>query len=225
MNVFTGLTASEMEYEAKVVYEAIASGDAPGYTNRQWSILLTQAQEKVVRQVILNGLDKDEHNRRVVSRLIRDYSTTDFKRYKWKNAFVVKLPQRYMYLLEDYVNDNIRVVPKSYDYVHANKDNPFEKPKKEEYFWRIVHKDGAIIVTDGSELKSYNLSYLVRPTPIITKILDPAKSIEGVYEQTNCKLDPIVHRDIVNMAGKLAELYASNQLGYQLKTLEEHTLK
>lgn len=224
-----GLTAREMEYEAKVVYEALASADAPGYTSRQWSILLTQAQEKVVKSIIQEGVDKNEKNRRIVAKLIKnatyDNEVIFVRTFRWANSFIIPIPEDYMYLLEDYVNKSIRVKPVSYDFVHANENNPFEKPNKSEYFWRVMYHNGVIIVTDGTPIDEYSLVYLTRPKPIITKDLSKATSIEGELLQRDCQLDPIVHRDIVEYAGKLAKLYANDSQGYQLSMMEEHTIK
>ena len=44
------MTAEEMKYEGELLYESIASADAPGYTNKEWSHLLTAGQEKVVKE-------------------------------------------------------------------------------------------------------------------------------------------------------------------------------
>jgi len=65
-----GMTASQMMYEAKVIYEALASADARGYTNREWSTLLTQAQEDVVLEICTEGIDRDEDNRRSIANLL-----------------------------------------------------------------------------------------------------------------------------------------------------------
>lgn len=50
------MTPLEMKYEAELLYESIASADAPGYDNKEWSHILTMAQEEVVKRIIDNGL-------------------------------------------------------------------------------------------------------------------------------------------------------------------------
>ena len=42
------MTATDMSYEFNIVYESIASMAAPGYTEREKSVLLTQAQEEII---------------------------------------------------------------------------------------------------------------------------------------------------------------------------------
>jgi hypothetical protein len=219
-----GLTAREMEYEAKIVYEGIASADAPGYTSRQWSVLLTKAQEKIIEAVIEEGWDKNETNRRIISKLLVNWEaeTNTIDVYnRWNNAFKVILPVNYMHIAEDYANDKVRVRPVTYDYVHSNIYNPFENPFKDE-FWRLTDATGVIVLTDGSELSKYSLSYIKRPEPIITNTL--TEPIEGNTSYADCKLDPIVHRRIVDRAARLADAYTNNQLGYQLNALESQKI-
>jgi len=220
-----GLTAKEMEYEAKIVYEGIASADAPGYTSRQWSVILTQAQEKIVNEVIADGWDKNETNRRIIANLLEERDITsadDIKPYdRWKNSYSVNIPDDYMHIAEDYANDRIRVRPVTYDYVHSNIDNPFENPFKDE-FWRLTKSKGVIVITDGNALSSYSTAYIKRPKPIITAPLTVA--IEGKTKVSDCELDPIVHREIVRRAARLADAYTNNQLGYQLNALESQKI-
>ena len=221
-----GLTAKEMEYEAKVVYEALASADAPGYTTRQWSIILTQAQEKVVAEVISDGWDSTEVNRRIVSRLLNTSNKaehiTKFEGGPFDNTFKVKLPKDYMHIVSDTANGRIRVKPVAYDYVLANLNNPFEKPDMS-VFWRVTDGEYALIITDGTRLSKYRITYIKRPTPIITgRLTNP---IEGYVDPKDCELDPIVHRRIVDRAGRLADAYVNNQVGYQLAQIEEQSSK
>ena len=65
------MTAREMRYEAEIIYESIASQDAPGYTDREWSVLLTQAQENIILDICKSGLDENELNRRKISKLLK----------------------------------------------------------------------------------------------------------------------------------------------------------
>ncbi len=213
-----GLTAPEMQYEAKVIYEAIASSDAPGYTSKQWSVLLTQAQENVVMETLRLGFDFDELRRRVIHSLIEEKTLdSGFQPAFGESAYKVNLEADYLHIIKDTANSTVKVRPVSYDFYHANIENPFESPYKRE-FWRLTGKDSVIIVTDGSELTSYYIRYLKRPKPIITK--DISGEIENISEETDCELDHSVHRQIVNEAAKLAHAYTSNQVGYQIQSLE-----
>lgn len=216
-----GLTAKEMEYEAKVAYEAIASADAPGYTSRQWSILLTQAQEKVVLSIARDGMDKNEFNRRAIAKLI----TTQTESAPFgsiphiSNSNDIELESSYLYILQDTANVGVRLKPISYDYYHMNLENPFEKPYDKE-FWRLVSNKGVIVITDGTPLTAYTVTYIKRPKPIITKELTTPTAIEGYTNVTDCELDHSIHREIVSVAARLANAYTTNQVGYQIQDIE-----
>lgn len=226
----TGLTAPQMLYEAKIVYEAIASADAPGYTSRQWSVLLTQAQENIIMETRKMGFDFDEFNRRLSHKLLTEKTisiaaeeemgeTVILNQPLGSNSYEVPLETDYLHIVKDTANSVVRVRPVSYDFYHTNIDNPFENPTSDE-FWRLTGKDSLIIITDGSPLAKYHLIYLRRPKPIIVADLPEDKAIEGHYLQTDCELDHSVHRLIVNEAAKLAHAYTGNQLGYQIQSIE-----
>jgi hypothetical protein len=344
-----GLTAQQMEYEAKLVYESLASADAPGYNSRMWSVLLTQAQEKIVLEVIKQGLDNDELNRRKISPLLKqgvlaeisgdshipfgyrvkfpskflhivkdsavverytvdksspcvrrltiivrpdevagnDFGNITFTKEDhssivfnidalWTEAFTTTtiknfnkskpygtvaieeefafkankdnsdVVRRFITLvfydkygefemelnpatgvqmvqtkLKDFVafNTLVRVKPISYDYYHTNVENPYEQPYQK-LFWRLIDSEGAVVITDGRPLQSYIVTYVERPSPIVTTQLDESQAIENVKDVTDCQLDPIVHRDIVYAAARLATAYTGDSNNYQLQSIE-----
>ena len=51
------MNASQMYNEFEIAYEAIASGDAPGYEPYEVSILLTEAQEAIIKDTITSGVE------------------------------------------------------------------------------------------------------------------------------------------------------------------------
>ncbi len=211
-----GLTSQEMKYEAQIAYEALASADAPGYTDKQWSILLTQAQENLVLSLCRSGMDAEELGRRAISKLIVERSETPDGQHQFiENGWVVSLQDNYLHILKDTAHSNketqIKVKPVSYDFYHANTENPFYNPTSKE-FWRLVGKESVIIVTDGSTLTDYDIIYVKRPVPIIVgegKATEPIE-IEGYTGPKNCELDHSVHRIIVSEAANLALTYTRN---------------
>ncbi len=205
-----GLTAEQMQYEAKIAYDALAGDSAPGYTPRQWSILLTQAQERLVLQICASGLDFDELSRRAISKLIEEseFETGDnIEEYPFiASSYRVTLETNFLHIIKDTANQ-VKVKPVSYDFLHANTENPYEKPFDKEY-WRLTGKQSVIIVTDGTPLTKYEVIYVKRPVPIIT---DGSVTIEEVSGVKDCELDPLVHRQIVDEAARLAHTYVSRQ--------------
>ena len=180
-----GLTASEMMYEAKILYESIASADAPGFTPREWSVLLTQAQEKVVNELCRN-LDKDEFSRKQLSNLINyghissgitdgtrltGYSDCSIVPLTSLNETVQGFVYKPLFFYEQRGHTstltNIKIKEVDQEYPWANLENPYKKPSKLT-FWQLPYKDDSVIViTNSGLLTHYYTSYIKKPYPII----------------------------------------------------------
>jgi hypothetical protein len=226
------ITAPQMAYEAKIIYESIASADAPGYNNREWSILLTQAQEWIVLEICKEGADKDEFNRRALSPLFTSPAAiTSFTAGTYPNSYVVTMPVDYLYALNErgsstgtgFVRTDIEIKSISFDTYNANRYNPFYQPC-DWLFWKMVVGGNHLVITDGGVLSSYKLDYIKKPTPIIVSTLSAGQEIEGLVAQTNCILDHSIHRKIIYKAAVLAKMAIQDQLGYQLQNIEEKSI-
>lgn len=235
------MTASEMMYEAEIMYESIASADARGYEPREWSVLLTQAQENILKSICRQGFDKDEINRRKVSKLIEFVEIdTGFEAvgnliHSWMiNAD--NFPSNYYHRISGRVNaeivlnpgtpeedtivvSNVKLTPVDYNFVDANFDNPYRKPYEKEY-WLLTGKEGHIILTDGKTPTLYKLEYIKKAPPIIVETLESGEEIEGETAVSDCILDSITHREIVTEAARLAYAYLKDQAGYQIQSNE-----
>ena len=227
------LTASEMLYEAKVLYESIASADAPGYTNLQWSILLTRAQHNVVTRLWEEGYDKDEVHRGALSTLLtptisttktdRDDIYTSSQFQAWE--FTVDDDIMFTYSERCSYGNPIKyadVIPVEWDYYKMNVDNPFEQPDGT-YFWGMVGSNSTpvyskVILVPASitplTLYTVGIHY---PIPIVINGVTlqgvTGNSITGVG---NCKLHSAIHRDIVEEAANLASAYSKDLVGYHI---------
>lgn len=211
-----GLKASEMMYEAKVLYESMASADAPGFTPREWSVLLTQAQEKVVKDICADGVDKDEFNVTALSSL-REYglintgsissgtSTTGYANsYLVDRSALSEIVNGFVYaplmFFEQRGNTsilaNVKIVYKAQDEVAANLDNPYKQPNKV-VFWQLPYKnDRVIVITNGGALTSYYCGYIKKPYPIIVPFANytSGMTLEGynLHSGTNPDGDAII---------------------------------
>lgn len=182
-----GLTASEMMYEVKVLYESIHSSAAPGFTPREWSVLLTQAQEKVVLG-LCPQLDKDSFTRIKLASLINyGVITTGASIVSavaitgYANSCRVSLTslnetvQGYIYKPLFYYEQrgttstltNVKIMEETEDYIWQNLENPYKNPGKYG-FWQLPYKDESVIViTSGGLLTHYYTAYVKKPYPII----------------------------------------------------------
>ena len=228
-----GLTAPEMWYEARLLYESIASADAPGYTSRDWSLILTQAQEKVLRDIIDEGVEKNDINKLVLSPITKTKSNLTIT----PDSTVV-IPNSYsilentfnpFHIESEFVYNSslnpislIAVKSMEFNSYGLTSKNPFEKPSNKVVFWRMVTDGKVVIVGDGSTINKYLVTYIDRPTPIVVAALTAPQAIEGITAATDCKLHHSVHRKIVEKAASLANAYIKDQVGYQISNVEEN---
>jgi hypothetical protein len=139
---------------------------------------------------------------------------------------------------------DVQVDPIDDDFYGSNKDNPYKKPNIEK-IWRIDSADESSkeheYITDGTfDLTTIHLHIDRKPRPIIvpetTGVIYATTdgSIDGIYFMDynfptgasnpaglNCQLDPIIHREIVDRAIKLAYAALQDEKGFQISTVQE----
>ena len=134
---------------------------------------------------------------------------------------------------------DVEVDPIDDDFYSANKENPYKKPTIEK-IWRIDSADESQkkheYITDGTfTLTTVHLHIDRKPRPIIipdtTAVVYDATdgTIDGVWfvdyiaagASLDCLLDPIIHRDIVDKAVKLAYAALQDEKGFQISSVQE----
>lgn len=225
-----GLTASDMLREVKIVYEGIASADAPGYTNLQWSILLTQAQEKIIRDILDQGLERDSDSKLALANITKTISkTSGISAYPTlPNAYTISFTDpnfNPLHVEAEFIKIAsgalIPLKEVTWDEYGLQIDNPHSNPSIKSVFWKLVTDFGNVFITDGSAISEYMIVYVARPTPIIVADISP-KEVEGLSAITNCILHHSIHRKIVDKAATLANAYVKDQIGYQISNAEEN---
>lgn len=227
------MTSVEMAYEWKITFESMASGNAPGYTDREVSVLLTQAEEEVTLEVAKTLQDGNDYARMVLEKLLTPYNNPTVTTYTTiPNAYSVALPTgkeiptpipEFFYPFVEFVNDRA-VKPIDYNSYYTSISNPWAKPY-EDLYWRLIDNGKLIIITDGITpvtASSVKGLYVTKPAPIIVSTLTAQTSIDGAYIAADCLLHPIVHRDIVYKAAKKAFAAMKDQAGYQIQNIEEN---
>ena len=235
------MTSVEMAYEWKITYESMASGNAPGYTPREISVLLTQAQEEVVLEVAEKGLDSSDYARTVLSNLLTPYPTiiatpaTDvFGNIGTTRAYKITVPRtadlEFFYPCIEFAVTGTGATtyerackPIDYNSYYTNIANPWANPYVDLY-WRLYDGNHLTIITDGTALTTPYIKglYIKKPSPIIVDTLTSLTSIEGKTAIASCLLNEIVHRDIVYRAAKKAFAAMKDQAGYQIQNIEEN---
>ena len=106
------------------------------------------------------------------------------------------------------------VVPINYREYDREMSKAYAQPLKKQA-WRLFSNSATgydiqseIIPIYNSYNKNdsltYTIRYVKRPTPIILRDLPDGLTVDGVTEETECSLNPILHMDILNKAFELA---------------------
>ena len=80
------------------------------------------------------------------------------------------------------------------------------------YEWR-GNGNGIVEIVSEYNIDRYLVRYIARPDPIILTDLPDNLSINKVSEKTECKLNPVIHRAILEKAVKLAILSKAPSAG------------
>lgn len=187
------------------------------------SIFLTNAQEEIVmgmyngKNPFGDSFERTEEIRRYLSTLIKTYTTAD-KKVGYiglsKSSVFFKLPDDLWFITYESVNlkddglgcmngKDISVIPITQDEYHRIGKNPFRGTNKRRVL-RLDLSDKVVEIISKYNVESYLIRYLSRPTPIVLTDLADNLSINGISVKTECELNPVIHRAILERAVKLA---------------------
>lgn len=187
------------------------------------SVFLTNAQEEIVtgmyngKNPFEDSFERTEEIRRYLSDLIKTYTTTDKKvGYTGlsKSSVFFELPDDLWFITYESVNlkddglgcmsgEDISVIPITQDEYHRIRKNPF-RGTNERRALRLDLSGKVVEIVSKYNVESYLVRYLSRPAPIILTDLTDNLSINGISVKTECELNPVIHRAILERAVKLA---------------------
>lgn len=225
------MTAAEMKEDFLILYDKITNFDAPGYEDDEISSFLSRAQERTILHIInplgnkyQAGFELTEKRKKDLSELVSNgvlitsVSTPDNK----PNGAFFDLPGNFLYAISEeatisstdpcYDGKRILVKPITHDLYAKNIKNPFKKPYGE-LIWRLDYSRAAVgtnpkrheLITDTpSTVTQYHLRYIRRPVDI------------DITAGTDCELDEITHRQIVDEAVAIAT-GVTNPVSYQVR--------
>ena len=184
------------------------------------SVFLTLAQEEVVVD-IYNGknpygdsFESTEEIRRYLDSLVKTkvYGPSDqIEGTKVSsNSVFYKLPTDIAFItmeqityddesLECYNGSTATVYPVTQDEYGRVKDNPFRGPTKYKAI-RLDYGNNTVELIAKYNIGEYLLKYLAKPSPIILENLSDGLKIEGEDKKSECKLNSILHRIILERA-------------------------
>lgn len=214
------MTTEEFSNEFDVLLNSY-SGISVELTEYEKSVLLTEAQEQIVRGLYTGSFtgesfEKTEMLRRGLDSLIKtDSPEPILEGLKGvdKNSKFYKLKDDVWFITYESVelmegapctdNPVVKVIPMKQDEWHRSKDNPFRRPNKR----KVVRLDNGSNISElisEYPIQNYLIRYLSKPTPIILTPLEEDIFIDGLQEVTECKLNTVLHRTILERAVELA---------------------
>lgn len=188
------------------------------------STFLTNAQEQLIidiysgRNVIYGkSFEQTEEIRRYLSNLVETYETSTKLTGKLglsQDSVFFEIPQDTWFITYEvaFLKDSrlgcldgieASVVPLPQDDLYRAKDNPFRGPSKDRVLRLDIKSDLAELISKYN-VDKYLMRYISQPTPIILVDLPDGLSINGVSTESECELNPVVHRAILERAVQLA---------------------
>lgn len=188
------------------------------------STFLTNAQEQLIidiysgRNIIYGkSFEQTEEIRRYLSNLVETYETSTKVTGKLglsKDSVFFEIPQDTWFITYEvaFLKDSrlgcldgieASVVPLPQDDLYRAKDNPFRGPSEDRVLRLDIRSELAELISKYN-VDKYLMRYISQPTPIILVDLPDGLSINGVSTESECELNPVVHRAILERAVQLA---------------------
>ena len=210
-----------------VLYNNIMSNAAPGINEYEKSVLLTKAQDEVLKNYFnpkgnkyQEGFDGSAKRQIDFSGLISIKEGTllngqagfDFR------AKIYRMPEDVFLIINETLTTDTgvkQVVPISFDEYSRLMSRPYKEPLKYQA-WRLVTEGSGsdniiveLIPHSGETVSKYTIRYVRRPKPIV--LVDLASeygdvSINGVSTISECELNPLIHEEILQRAVEMAKI-------------------
>lgn len=215
------MTLDEFSVEFDIYFNNISSNKAPGLNELEKSILLTEAQEILVKELYNGTLDGNSfENTEEVAEYLRtlvkqEILTAQVSGYRGicKSSVAYEAPDDLLFITYEGANVNtaceslqeVAVIPTTQDEFHKTYRNPFRGPRKNRIL-RLLIGDKIELITKV-DIQSYVLRYLKRPEPIVLKGITGYEPFSKYYIAGNeCKMPEFVHRMILLKAVNLAKV-------------------
>ena len=218
------MTLSEFSKEFDILYNNIMSNQAPGLSEWEKSVFLTNAQLEILKNYFNPAGNKYQQGFDDSSKRQIDFSnvieTKKLDIYVPSQTYVKIDNRSYCY---DFPTDSISIVneflgtlaiiPINYQTYIRQMSKPYKYPLKSQA-WRLLGKDtnnnslhivAEIISAQTNVSLDYVIRYVRRPKPIILEELSNGDTIDNLTEKTECELDQILHKEILQRAVELAK--------------------
>ena len=210
-----------------VLYNNIMSNAAPGINEYEKSVLLTKAQDEVLKNYFnpkgnkyQEGFDGSAKRQIDFSGLIsvKEGTLLNGQAGFDLRAKIYRMPEDVFLIINETLTTDTgvkQVVPISFDEYSRLMSKPYKEPLKYQA-WRLVTEGSGsdniiveLIPHSGETISKYTIRYVRRPKPIV--LVDLASeygdvSINGVSTISECELNPLIHEEILQRAVELAKI-------------------
>ena len=200
--------------------------DSLDFNEYEKSIFLTKAQEDIVTS-FYNGLnytqesfENSEEIRRYLDALVKTVKTSTFitnpNSTLSVNSVLAALPLNtdvwyIVYESVDLEDSNLKcnsihgvsVIPTKHDSLQRILKNPFKRPNERRVL-RLDLTGNVVELISKYTISNYTLRYISKPEPIILTNLPNNLTINDVGTKNECKLNPVIHRMILEKAVQFA---------------------
>lgn len=230
------MTNTEFSDQFDVLYNSIASNQAPGLDDYEKSVFLTKAQEDIIRSYfnakenkVHDGFDSTEKRQIDFSTIMKTASFNTFTPAvidNRPNSRRVILPNDVMLILNEFIDvtrevNKHRLVVIPIDYLEYTRlmSKSYRRPSYNQA-WRLIDNDSTsnvaeLIVGANDIIFDYTIRYIKKPRAIILSPLSGV-TIDGQTNSQTCELDLNLHQDILQRAVELAKASYSGTLQDQL---------
>jgi len=206
------MTVQEFDNELDIIYENINKNGAPGLDGYEKSVILSHAQELLVKQYIQREPGADRF-----PELIKSFTNSTIIAGEYRsNAYLANLPTEYLKILNEYIlnsggtsNVVLTIDPETFQ---QKMSKAYTYPPRRRA-WKLSQQNSTgpagaaeLYVRPGYVPTSYKCRYVAKPVPIILEDISP-ETIDGISAVTECALDEGLHREILIFATSLAEKY------------------
>ena len=210
-------TSEEWSVNFDILYNNISSNQAPGLTEYEKSVFLTQAQEAVILDLYKgtsgDAFETTEEVTRYLSSLVKiNYPEDDDVKVLQSTKEGMNM---YAYVLPDDVwfvtyqsgsitiggkQRDVIVVPSRQDSLYKDLNNPFKGPNKNKVL--AISEEGSIILYSKYPISTFYIKYLKRPNPIVLEDSEmPVNGIEGF----EVEIPESLHNQVLYKAVQLAK--------------------
>lgn len=217
--------------QANLIKQGFGDTNAMSFDEYEKSVFLTKAQEKIVIEIYSGknpygeGFENTEEVRRYLSDLVKTSVLSEKLTGHIglsKTSVFYQLPDDVWFITYESATlkderlgclngEEALIIPVTQDEYYKIASNPFRGPSKGRAL-RLDINDGVIEIISDYNIEKYLIRYIARPEPIILVNLD-GLSINGINVITECKLNPAIHRVILERAVRLAIASKTSILG------------